>query len=123
MTGRDWSGRHEFYEHRHVSRWDYEESLPVRGGVEGQKFDGKSYKNTPADVGKIIENVASGLGLSIRLENLVTSNPVYHPHGAVFKTVIESAPEGFPFLGYRILQATRLQRAREIPLSIWRKRS
>jgi hypothetical protein len=110
------TGRDEFYEHRHVSRWEYEESLPVRGGVEGQKFAGKSYKNTPAEVGKIIESVASGLGLSVRLENLVTSNPVYHPHGAVFKTVIESAPEGFPFLGYRIVPATRLQKGTGNPI-------
>ena len=110
------TGREEFYEHRHVSRWEYEESLPIRGGVEGQTFAGKSYKNTPAEVGRIIENVASGLGLSIRLENLVTSNPVYHPHGAVFKTVIESAPEGFPFLGYRIVPATRLQRGTGNPI-------
>jgi hypothetical protein len=41
---------------------------------------------------------------------------VYHPHGAVFKTVIESAPEGFPFLGYRIVQATRLQRGTGNPV-------
>jgi hypothetical protein len=94
------------------------EQLEITDTAHGSLLDSEMpvYCTTPVRMDGIIGRVATGLGLKVRIENMVSSDILVSGENVVFETISESCPEGFPFLGYRIVPATKLMTQETGPL-------